>query len=391
MSEVTVKRVAVIGGGPGGSFAAAQLAADFSVTLLDEKLAWEKPCGGGVTHKAVRRYPVLGENARPKKTVSEALLSSPRRGAARLALASPILVYSRLDLNGLLLDRAAAAGCELVRDRVTALERSASGWRLQGRSRFYEADYVVLASGARTAFRHLTGPLRASDVGVAMGYFVPGSQPHLEVQFLGNFEGYVWVFPRTDHLSVGICGKPAREPAASIRHRLLRFMDERGISRSGAEFYSHALPLLSAGAFRERRVQGEGWAAVGDAAGMVDPVTGEGIYYALRSAELLAECMLSGRLADYAQRLREDCIRELEFAARLNHRFYFGEFLGADVPTRLVQFARRSATFRAVVADLFSGAQGYQDLKRRLKSIIEPTLRELAWNVVVSAIMAARL
>lgn len=384
MSDRPVKRIAVIGGGPGGSFAGARLAADFQVALFDEKLAWEKPCGGGVTAKVIRRYPLLQENARPKKVVREAVFSAPGAAGARLSLADPVLVYSRYDLNGLLLEGAAAAGCELVQDRISGLERVASGWRLEGRAARYEADFVVLACGARAPFRDLTGPLRTSDVGTAFGYFVPGSQAHLEIGFLKNFEGYVWVFPRPDHLSVGICAKPASEPAPLSRQRLDRFMEERVISRSGAQFFSHLLPLLSVEAFREQCVAGEGWAAVGDAAGLVDPITGEGIYYALRSAELLAESLLSGRTAEYPRRLREECIADLEFAARVSHRFYRGRYFGAPVTTRLVQLARHSRLVRGMLSDLVSGAQPYSELKQRWKSIAGPVARELAWSVITS-------
>ena len=61
-------RVAVLGGGPAGAMAAARLAAaGVSTVVIDEKLAWEKPCGGGLTYKAYTRYPFLTENFTPKR------------------------------------------------------------------------------------------------------------------------------------------------------------------------------------------------------------------------------------------------------------------------------------------------------------------------------------
>lgn len=212
-----VRRIAVIGGGPGGSFAAAQLAADFRVTVFDEKLAWEKPCGGGLTAKAIRRYPLLETSARPKRAVHEAIFGAPGAAGARLTLADPVLVYSRLDLNGLLLERAAKAGCDLVQERICRLEQTAGGWCLEGHRRRYDADFVVIACGARTPFRHLTGPLRASDVGTAFGYLVPGAQDHLEIHFLRQFEGYLWVFPRADHIQLGSApSRPASQRPSAV-------------------------------------------------------------------------------------------------------------------------------------------------------------------------------
>src|ERR1035437_2157433 len=63
-----MKRVAILGGGPAGAFAAEKLAsAGLGVVLMDEKLAWEKPCGGALTHKAYSQYPFLIENSTPKR------------------------------------------------------------------------------------------------------------------------------------------------------------------------------------------------------------------------------------------------------------------------------------------------------------------------------------
>ena len=117
-------------------------------------------------------------------------------------------------------------------------------------------------------------------------------------RFLPQLEGYIWVFPRCGHMSVGICGKG--EPAASLRRRLEVYMSQHGISWKGATFYSHLLPCLDTASWRNNRVAGEGWMAVGDAAGLVDPITGEGLYYAIRSADLAARSLLSelGGLAE---------------------------------------------------------------------------------------------
>ena len=74
-----MKTVAVLGGGPAGAFAAERLAqAGLKTILFDEKLAWEKPCGGGLTYKAYHQYPFLIDNDTPKKLIRET--SMPTRG-----------------------------------------------------------------------------------------------------------------------------------------------------------------------------------------------------------------------------------------------------------------------------------------------------------------------
>src|SRR5580658_3575896 len=121
---IRMKRVAVLGGGPAGAFAAERLArAGLETVVLDEKLAWEKPCGGGLTYKAYTRYPFLLENDVPKKIIHETCLAAHPAGAVHMDLSSPLLIYSRMDLNQMLLERAEQAGAQWEKTRVLGLER----------------------------------------------------------------------------------------------------------------------------------------------------------------------------------------------------------------------------------------------------------------------------
>jgi flavin-dependent dehydrogenase len=95
------QRIAVVGGGPAGAFAAARLAAaGRSVLLFDEKLAWEKPCGGGLTDKAVARWPFLGELPVERNWITNCELIAPSGAGVRFDLEKQIAIFSRLTLNG---------------------------------------------------------------------------------------------------------------------------------------------------------------------------------------------------------------------------------------------------------------------------------------------------
>jgi geranylgeranyl reductase family protein len=360
-----MKRVAILGGGPAGAFAAERLAATgFKVHLFDEKLAWEKPCGGGLTHKAYSQYPFLLQNSTPKRFVTETVLAAPEAGEASLHLADPLLIYSRIELNRMLLDRAENAGAQLEKVRVLGMERNGSGWRLRTKSGSAEADYCIVATGARNSLRTVGTQLSPTDAMPALGYYVPGEQARIDIQFLPDLEGYIWIFPRCGHLSVGICGKG--ETAGSLRQRLERYMTERDLLWKGSPFYSHLLPSLEASSWRKNRVTGDGWMAVGDAAGLVDPITGEGLYYAIRSADLAARALLSGKMAQYGRALRRDFTADLEFGSSLAKWVFQGRFAFGAVPSRMVQFTRRSRRFSVLMQDLFAGKQPYLGLKRRL-------------------------
>jgi geranylgeranyl reductase family protein len=387
-----MKRVAVLGGGPAGAFAAERLArAGLETVVLDEKLAWEKPCGGGLTYKAYTRYPFLLENDVPKKIIHETCLAAHPAGAVHMDLSSPLLIYSRMDLNRMLLERAEQAGAQLEKTRVLGLERGGPGWRLKTRQGTLDADFCIVATGARNSLRNVGTEWTAADTMYALGYYVPSAQDHIDIQFLPNLEGYIWVFPRCGHLSVGICGKG--EPAQALRARLERYMNQKGISCKDATFYGHMLPSLERSGWKNNRLAGEGWLAVGDAGGLVDPITGEGLYYAMRSGDLASEALLddSHSLAERAQAyrnlLRRDFTADLEFGATLAKRVFLGRFLFSAVPSRMVDFIRRSPRFRDLIQDLFAGTQPYLGLKSRLFRNLNGTLQEVLMNVFLQRVI----
>jgi geranylgeranyl reductase family protein len=383
-----MKRVAVLGGGPAGAFAAHRLAsAGLETVVFDEKLAWEKPCGGGLTYKAYKQYPFLIENDTPKRVVTETWLTAPKVGSVRLKLEQPLLIYSRLDLNRMLLERAEKAGAQIEKARVQEIERHGSKWRLKTGGGMVEADFCVVATGARNPFREVGTQLTPNDTMTAMGYYVPSDQPHIDIQFLPGLQGYIWVFPRCGHLSVGIGAKS--ESAQSLRRRLEKYMDDRGIVWKGARFYSHLLPSLDWPAWKTNRVAGDGWLAVGDAAGLVDPITGEGIYYAMRSGDLAAQVLLNDAHAParkseaYRSALETDFARDLEFGASFAQRVFMEKFLFEAVPARMVQFIRRSPRFRALMQELFAGTQGYLTLKGRLMRSLHGTIHDILMSFLV--------
>ena len=390
-----MKRIAVLGGGPAGAFAAERLArAGLETRVFDEKLAWEKPCGGGLTYKAYRDYPFLINNDTPKKIITDTFLAAPKAGEVKMALSRPLVIYSRLDLNRMLLDRAEEAGAQLEKTRVLDIERTGRGWLLRTQHGSLETDFCIVATGARNPLRNVGTQWTAADTMYALGYYVPSQQDHIDIQFLANLEGYIWVFPRCGHLSVGICGKG--EPAQALRARLERYMREKGIAYKGAAFYGHMLPALETPGWRSNRVAGDGWLAVGDAGGLVDPITGEGLYYAMRSGDLASQVALneSHSLTEKAQAyrslLRHEFAADLEFGAAIARRVFLGRFLFSTVPARMVGFVRRSPRFRALIEDLFAGTQPYLGLKSRLLKNLNGTLQEVIMNFFLKKLIAER-
>ena len=367
------KTIAIVGGGPAGAAAAERLCNGgrlrdtgrdgHHVLVFEERIGWEKPCGGGLTPKALRRYPFLAEAASGGNQVYDAEFLASTGTALRIHLRSPLAIYSRATLNQLLLRRAEDAGAEVVADRIVGLERQRGAWELTGRKQAYHADFVVLAAGARTRLRRtLAEDFLPRDLMLTFGYYLPGPLGPLRMQFYEKLEGYAWAFPRPDHVSVGICGKVGQKSMADLQALLTVFMQQFGYTPDRQANFSHLLPSLSAEGWGSLRLAGPGWALAGDAAGLVDPVTGEGIYYAMRSGEMLGQALLEGSPELYPERVRDEFGRALALGARLAKRFYCGEFLGGSVTTRMIEFGARSRRILGVLQDLIEGSQSYLGL-----------------------------
>jgi flavin-dependent dehydrogenase len=253
---------------------------------------------------------------------------------------------------------------------------------------------LVAADGANSPIaRRLAGPLSNSDMEVAFGYRTPlneGEEAPTVIAFLPGWAGYAWAFPRLDHISFGIATAQdafdhktldrmlwdfmadyyrAREEGVSSRARQRwrrGVVDEiEGRLRGVAERYAARIPGLAPETLDARRAAGADWALLGDAAGFADPVTGEGIYYALRSAELFAEAFLAGDVGAYEAKWRADFGGELRRASRMRRRFY-GDFWGGPFTDRMIKLARTHAGIRRTLRELVTGDQGYVDLKRTL-------------------------
>jgi flavin-dependent dehydrogenase len=295
----------------------------------------------------------------------------------RFDLRYPLAIFSRIALNGLLLERALCAGVEVRKERVTRISGANGNWRLTTPVAEYHAQSVVLAAGARNSFRsQFVSAISPGDLMVTAGYFIPGESSLVQIQFLKEVSGYIWVFPRPGHLSAGIAAKMGEASTADLRRQLEQWLGENGFQLDGASFYSHILPAFRSQTLDEMKVCGEGWMMIGDSAGLVDPITGEGLYYALRSAELCAEALLAKDPARYQARLEEEVVSELKLAASVSQRFYTGQIFGESVLERMISLTQQSANIRDLMSDLFAGIQGYRGLRTRLMRIAPALMLE---------------
>ena len=376
-------KVAIVGAGPAGSHLAHQLSkSGIEVLLFDARPAWEKPCGGGVTSKALREFEFLRDGQSPKQMVSSLRLISAQGRELTVAPRHDFAIYSRRELATMMRQRAVDAGAQLHVARVEKTERVGGQWRLATSAGEFTVDFLVGADGASSVIRRRVGvQFGVNDFAYALGWNVRDAQPpsRVDVKYLDEYSGYLWLFPRTDHISYGVASGYREATPAQLKATLLDYISTQDAelarhlksadshSTNRASFYAAMIPALEVATWDRLKISdaARGWALIGDAAGFVDPLTGEGIYYAIKSAELLAKALTS-RPADYETMWRAEFGAELRRAAELSDRFYYGSFAGAPLTERMMQFARRHRGVREVLRDLVAGDQGYVGLKSRL-------------------------
>jgi geranylgeranyl reductase family protein len=373
--------VAIVGAGPAGSWTAHRLASRGArVALLDPSHPREKPCGGGLTGRALN---LISAAIDPASLASvhvtgarfvhgdrEALVDLENAGPSAI----PLVVSGRSSFDAALLASAVRAGARHLPHRVTALKRAGARWTIDTREGQCEAAWVIGADGANSFVRRVVArPFPRADLSIAAGFFVHGrSSRAIDVVFEDQPPGYLWSFPRPDHLAVGVCAQADVSTSAVLLEQARRWID-RHAPGGTLERYGWPIPSLTEGGLARERPAGDGWLLVGDAAGLVDAITREGIFFALQSADFAAEALLDGRGPSqaYVERVRADIHGELIRAARLKARFFQPRFMGL-----LLKALGRSGRVRAVMADLVAGRQTYAGLRRRL-------LRTLEWKLML--------
>ncbi len=282
--------VAIVGAGPAGSTAAYRLATAGARVLLVDKAEFprDKPCGGGVTGRAARLLPFSIEPVVEDTVTRMDCGLFYRRHISRTARKPIAYMTQRSRLDHFLLQKAEEAGADVR----TGTSANASE---------LDARLVIGADGCNGSSAKQLGLAEQRAHGVALEANYPWEQRFagamvLEIAIVRG--GYGWIFPKGDHVNVGVGGNEAEGP--KLRAELKRMCEAYGIdpdSATGTRGYR--LPMRAVGTQLARGTT----AVIGDAAGLVDPFSGDGMYEAFYSAKLVSEAaldVLAGRAEDLA-------------------------------------------------------------------------------------------
>jgi geranylgeranyl reductase family protein len=326
--------VAIVGAGPAGSTAAYRLATAGASVLLIDKATFprDKPCGGGVTGRAARLLPFSIEPV--VEDVVERLECGLRYRHRFTRHARGPLAYmtQRRRLDHFLLGKAAEVGAE-VREGESVDTRE------------LDARIVIGADGCNGASAK---QLRLAD-GVVHGVALEANYPYdaryaramvLEIAVIRG--GYGWIFPKGDHVNVGVGGNG--EEAPRLRAELRRMCEAYGVDPEAAQdTRGYRLPLRLPGTLLARGRT----AVIGDAAGLVDPFSGDGMYEAFLSAQLVTEAALDV-LAGRAENLDAYQAAVEQRIAPLTRAGWGAKRAFERFPRTTYALARLPVTFRAL-------------------------------------------
>ena len=394
--------VAIVGAGPAGSCAALHLARGGARVVLLEKQPLPRPkvCGGGLVARARKHLPAGVEL--PIERVCHTV--EIRHGDLRFAVTEALPVVElamRAELDARLAEAAARAGCDL-RDacEVTGLDRrdgeivlatsssaargavsSAARGAVSGAARGagrgdVRARHVIAADGVHSPVARLAGwsealeaiPAIEAEVDVAPATL--GDRAENAVFDFGDApSGYAWTFPKRAHLSAGVL--TTERGRGGLRADLDRYLARLGLDRHACEARGWLIPTRPRGGGFAR----ENVLLVGDAAGLADPVTAEGISLALWSGRLAAESVLAGGTSAsqaYERALAREILPELRVARALAHVLYRRPRI-----TRAL-FERAGAPLARAMADIVAGRTSYRALVSSPSNWLRLTLSKRA-------------
>jgi geranylgeranyl reductase family protein len=371
-----------VGAGPAGATLAYELARKgITVLLLEkEKLPRYKCCAGGVTNKATELldFDISEVTEDEVHEVSFAF----NLGDTYLRRSDQPVMYTvmRDSFDHSLVERAQRLGALLMDGQEVRLVQACGGWvETSTANNVFRSRVVIGADGAHSTVARQLDMRRNIEYLTAIESEIAAPEQelakwkgraHLDLGCVPG--GYAWVFPKRHHLSVGAgCGAPK---AKGLNAHYQRFLDSLNVrSYAVTSSGSHLIPTRTKGSlvWQNRAL------LLGDAAGLCDPLTGEGIYYAVQSAQLAApvieDCLTHGgaELADYQEALDREVVSELRIARMLARLF-------VRFPHLAFGMLKQSDRTWTTVCGMLSGELKYSNIKDRsggFKGIFKRLLR----------------
>jgi geranylgeranyl reductase family protein len=376
--------VIVVGLGPAGATAAYELARKgFRVIAIDRKrFPRYKPCGGGVTAKVEK---VIGSDFKEVVERDIYKIGFTFRGEDSIIIESnhPVAYLVMRDkFDHYLMQKAKEAGVKIIEGKkVTGVGEEEGGVKVVARDGVYYSQFAVGSDGANSIVASSTGLKLRRRVAVLLDgelivekALLSEYNGHLHFDFGSVPCGYGWIFPKKDVLSVGIGS--LRGKTKKLRKYYDYFLEEQEIAGRvvSEKRYGSLLPVFDG----VSKLSTNRILLTGDAASLADPFTGEGIYYAVKSARIggeVLERVMDGdmELREYDVRVAKEICSELEYARRLSMIFHFS-------PRKAYSFLKENQELMDAVLKLAREENSYSVLWKLIRKKAGFKL-DAAWKI----------
>ena len=360
----------IVGAGPAGSVLGYELArAGADVVILEkEKMPRYKTCGGGVNFRAATLLDFDISQVTERVVYGGEVTFRQRHGFTRYYPEPLTYMVMRDRFDLLLAERAVGAGARLLEDaKVTDIQQVNGHIVLEGKVQPVRGRFIVGADGANGIVARHLGLMRNPKMCVALE-----AEIQVPESILARWEsiatidvgvipgGYAWVFPKEDHLSIGVMGDV--QYARSLKKYYERFVDSQRLGDYRVRrLKGHRLPLRRPG----MSIQNGQGLLIGDAAGLIDPFSGDGIYYAIKSAKIASSALLralgteASGLGGYQGVVDRDIMPERRVAAAMLTISSWAPFL-------FFQWLKRHQMPWRMACKTIRGDREYTDVRNKL-------------------------
>lgn len=285
--------VCVIGAGPAGCSAAYQLSQNgLSVLMIDKsEFPRLKPCAGGITIKSIEALPYAITPV-IKRICRNIVIGNGQTKKTLFRSKSPLCAMTiRSEFDAFCLQKTIERGAAFeVHSKIVSIETTGQHIEIKTSRSVIFAKYLLGADGVHSTVRKLTNvfsDLKKATAVEGKVYLSESQMPDLEIDFGYVKNGYGWIFPKHDHVNIGLYSYSPHEKLG--RSRLEEYAKAKFPEYNLTEIEGFQMGINT----QKYIPKSPNIFLIGDAAGLVDSLLGEGIFNALKSGQLVAEAIIN--------------------------------------------------------------------------------------------------